>query len=212
MLFIFDWDGTLSDSAGKIVTCMQRAGDDEGVSVLEDDTIKNIIGLGLPEAVNTLYPGENQTKQEQIAKAYSRHWLSSNEPTPLFNGVENLIESLRAQGYFLAVATGKSRRGLDRVLSKLDMDRVFHATRCADETLSKPNPLMLNQILEELDINAADAVMVGDTEYDMAMAECINMQRVAVSYCVHHIDRLKKYTPVMCIDSISELENFNFNS
>ena len=208
MLFIFDWDGTLSDSAGKIVECMQRAAEDEGVDVLSSEAIKNIIGLGLPEAVNTLYPHHDNAKHAQVSHAYSRHWLSSNEPTPLFEGAHDLIKHLQEQGHHLAVATGKSRRGLNRILAQLGMESVFDSTRCADETLSKPNPLMLAEILEELNYSSNQAVMIGDTEYDMAMAEAIEMPRIAVSFGAHHIDRLKKYSPVMCVDHLSQLLEF----
>jgi phosphoglycolate phosphatase len=201
MLFIFDWDGTLSDSAAKIVRSMQRAADDVGLAVPSEDAVKNIIGLGLPEAGRALFPDLDEALAVKLKEAYARHYLHDEEQDPpFFPGVLDSLHQLREQGHHLAVATGKSRRGLDRVLTAMGVERIFHGSRCADETASKPHPLMLRQLLEEFGMAAEACVMVGDTEYDMDMACQIDMPRIAVSYGAHHIDRLRPFEPVLCLD------------
>ncbi|WNO07648.1 HAD-IIIA family hydrolase [Teredinibacter sp. KSP-S5-2] len=213
MLFIFDWDGTISDSAAKIVRCMQSSAEDAKVEVLDDETIKNIIGLSLPKAVRTLYPNADQSKCDEIKEGYSSHFLSADTiPSPFFPGVMDTLEELKARGHKLAIATGKSRKGLNRVLNNLDMSEFFDSTRCADETASKPHPQMLNELLTEFEVSAAEAVMIGDTEYDMEMAMSIDMHRIAVSYGAHHVDRLKPYYPNMCIDRFDQLLSWDLSA
>ena len=212
MLYIFDWDGTVCDSTAKIVFCMQRAAEEVGIEVLESETIKNIIGLGLPEALETLYPGLSQQQQNALKTHYSQHFLIEDEsnPTQLFEGALETLEHLIAQGFKITVATGKSRQGLNRVLAQLGLQNLFHATRCADETESKPHPKMLCELLAEFNVEATQAVMVGDTEYDMEMAYSIDMPRIAVSYGAHHIDRLIKYEPQICADVFADVIKFRF--
>jgi phosphoglycolate phosphatase len=212
MLLIFDWDGTLSDSTSKIVTCLQKAAETAGFPVLEDHVICNIIGLGLPEAMERLYPDLNVGEKEQIRLHYVEHFLAADQiPSPFFSGVMDGLQRLRAANFTMAVATGKSRRGLDRVLDKLDMRRYFDASRCADETHSKPHPLMLEELLSEMNTAADQAIMVGDTEYDMEMAQNANIHSVAVSYGAHHIDRLKPYNPLLCTDDFAQFVDWAIN-
>ncbi len=211
MLFVFDWDGTLSDSTAKIVRCMQLAAGDAGLDVLPEEGIRNIIGLGLPEAISTLYPLADEVQREKLRAGYSSHFLREDTlPSPFFPGVLDALDSLRRDGFLLTVATGKSRRGLDRVLENLDLKGFFHGSRCADETASKPHPQMLNELLLEFSVDVKEAVMIGDTEYDMAMAREIDMHRIAVSYGAHHIERLLPYEPGMCIDSFNEILKWRF--
>jgi phosphoglycolate phosphatase len=206
MLFIFDWDGTLCDSTGKIVHCMHMAADKLGLPRLLDHQVMNIIGLGLPEAIAQLYPQASPSVVAAVKVAYSESFLASDAiPMPLFDGVEETLNHLRDNGYRLTIATGKSRKGLDSVLASLGMKGFFHGSRCADETLSKPDPLMLTEILSDFQCAPVEAVMVGDTEYDMDMARKISMPRVAVSYGAHHIDRLRIYEPRKCLDRFSEI-------
>lgn len=201
MLFIFDWDGTLSNSTAKIVRSMQRGANDLGLPVPSDDQVKNIIGLGLPEAIQTLFPDSDDVQVNRMRAAYADHYLKDPETDPpFFPGVEETLHFLRDQGHRLAVATGKSRKGLDRVLKSLRLERFFHGTRCADETASKPHPLMLMQLRAEFGVPLAECVMVGDTEYDMDMARRAEMSRIAVSYGAHHIERLRPYEPELCLD------------
>lgn len=206
MLFVFDWDGTLSDSTGKIVGCLQEAARVVGLPELSEEKIKNIIGLGLREAIEVLYPGISELKLNALRSAYSDVYKREDQvPSPFFPGVEETLNILRDRGYSMAVATGKSRRGLNRVLHRLNMDGFFHATRCADETLSKPNPLMLEELLVELNYAPHTAVMVGDTEYDMEMALRAGVSRVAVTYGAHASERLEKYTPVLMTSQFAEV-------
>lgn len=205
MLLIFDWDGTLSDSTSKIITCLQQAADSAGFPILDDDVICNIIGLGLPEAMQRLYPELDADEKEQIRLHYVEHFLAADQtPSPFFDGVIEGLECLRSRGFQMAVATGKSRRGLDRVLDRLGMKAYFQASRCADETASKPSPLMLQELLLEMKVAPEKAVMVGDTEYDMEMAKNASVHPIAVSYGAHHVDRLRPYQPLLCADHFSE--------
>lgn len=207
MLLIFDWDGTLMDSKAKITESMHLAVKDLAWDPLEDAAVHNIIGLGLPEAIARLFPGRNLEECMQLKEAYARHFIRLDEEaaSSFFPFVGEVLGALKQQGHWLTLATGKSRKGLDRLLKNLELESFFNATRCADETASKPHPLMLEELLTEFGVRAQEAVMVGDTEYDMAMAKAIDMPRIAVSYGAHHIDRLRPYDPELCMDCFSEL-------
>ena len=206
MLFIFDWDGTLIDSTGHIIGAMQAAAQELRLPLLSDAEVQNIIGLGLPEAILALYPELDASVRHELKLGYARHYLALNEAPPeLFPGVGNTLEHLKAAGHLLAVATGKNRRGLQRVLGQLDMLEFFHATRCADETQSKPHPQMLHELLDELATPVQHAVMVGDTEYDMAMAQDTGMARIGVDYGAHAAERLQRYAPAMILSDFAQL-------
>lgn len=207
MLFIFDWDGTLIDSKAKITLSMQLAAKNMGWEPLEDHLIHNIIGLGLPEAIFRLYPRISDTERAQLRDFYAANFirLDQEKSSDFFPFVTETLDSLRSQGHLLSIATGKSRKGLDRILGDLGMETYFDATRCADETASKPHPLMLEQLLTHFEVDVQQAVMIGDTEYDMEMARHINMPRIAVSYGAHHIDRLHQYEPELCLDQFDQL-------
>lgn len=207
MLLVFDWDGTLIDSTGKIVRCLQEAARRTDLPVLPAPTLKNIIGLGLPEAIAQLYPDVSPAAQQLFKKAYSEAFVIADaRPCALYEGVEQGLQQFRSSGHKLAVATGKSRRGLDRVLGNLQWQQHFDATRCADETASKPHPRMLLELIAELEIPASEVFMVGDTEYDLLMAAKAGVRSVAVSYGAHDASRLQKHKPVAIIDSFSELD------
>ena len=207
MLFIFDWDGTLVDSKAMITRSMQLAASNMGWEPLEDSLIHNIIGLGLPEAILHLYPQVNDLERTRLRDFYAGNFvrLYEEKSSDFFPLVPETLDALRSQGHILTIATGKSRKGLDRILGDLDMTNYFDATRCADETASKPHPLMLEELLAHFNVGADDAVMIGDTEYDMEMAMRINMLRIAVSYGAHHIDRLHQYKPELCLDQFDQL-------
>jgi phosphoglycolate phosphatase len=213
LLLIFDWDGTLSNSASKIIACVQKAAETTGFPVLEDDVIRNIIGLGLPEAMQRLYPLLSDNEREQIRQGYVDHFLSSDQtPSPFFDGVIEGLQNLKSAGFTMAVATGKSRRGLDRVLKDTGMQACFDGSRCADETASKPHPLMLHELLAEFTVPPERAIMIGDTEYDMDMAQRASVPRVAVSYGAHHIDRLVTYDPVLRVDQFTDFVTWALQS
>jgi phosphoglycolate phosphatase len=201
MFFVFDWDGTLCNSTPKIVRCMKLAAHKVFLPERDDAEVLNIIGLGLPEAIELLYPGINTAAAKALKEAYSLYFIEDEvNPAHLFAGVEETLFWLRDQGFHLAVATGKSRRGLNRVLEQMGLANFFHASRCADETASKPNPQMLNELLVEMGYTADAAVMVGDTEYDMKMAQDAGVPRIAVTYGAHHVNRLVTYEPRLCVD------------
>ncbi|MFK5893538.1 MAG: HAD-IIIA family hydrolase, partial [Pseudomonadota bacterium] len=180
-LVIFDWDGTLMDSQQKIVSALQYVINDMKLDTKSNDELKNVIGLGLTEAIFHLYPQFSDTKNHQFADLYRAAFLSSRQPAPLlFNGVVEMIHQLESLGVMLAVATGKSRNGLQQSMQDSGLKHYFHASRCADETCSKPNPQMLEELLDEFSLSAKDALMIGDTEYDMEMANNIKMDAFAV--------------------------------
>ncbi len=206
MLAIFDWDGTLIDSTGKIILCMQQAAADAGVESRDDAAIRNIIGLGLSEAIRVMYPQEPQVVRADIRQHYSTRFVAADQtPCDFFPGVREALDRLQASGVPLAVATGKSRQGLDRVLGNLGMSDYFQGTRCADETASKPDPLMLKQLCKEFNVSPKDAVLVGDTEYDLEMASRVGMPSVGVSYGAHAVERLAKWAPVQIMDDFCAL-------
>ncbi|HSH56537.1 MAG TPA: HAD-IA family hydrolase [Halomonas sp.] len=206
-LVIFDWDGTLMDSAARIVACMQAASQEAGWGYLEEGAIRNIIGLGLPEAIATLCPGIDPERAELLRSRYAWHFVEGNDtPMSFFPDVRSGLSELHVRpGQRLAVATGKSRRGLDRVFHESDSGHWFHASRTADETRSKPHPLMLEQLLAELAVPVTEAVMVGDTEYDLEMARAIGMDRVAVTWGVHAPARLASSRPVFTAQTVPQL-------
>lgn len=208
-LLVFDWDGTLMDSEARIVACLRAAIADLGLGHREEAALKNIIGLGLREAVDTLYPGADEALHRDLTDRYRYHFLTA-DPTPseLFAGAEQVVKRLAEAGYLLAVATGKGRVGLDKVLRETGLGPLFHTTRCADETFSKPHPQMLLEVMEELGAEPAETLMIGDTEYDMLMAGNAGTSALAVSYGVHATERLLGCGPLGCIHDIVELESW----
>ncbi|MDO6568815.1 HAD-IA family hydrolase [Alteromonas sp. 1_MG-2023] len=208
-LVIFDWDGTLMDSADKIINCMQIAAKHCDLSIPSADAVSHIIGISLKPAIKQLFDIDDDALAERLVLAYKEAFVSHDvTPCPLFNGVEGLLSALKSEGTILAVATGKARRGLDRAWSQTGTGHFFSASRCADDAQSKPSPDMLLQILDELNISAQDAVMIGDTTYDMQMAKSIGMHRVGVSYGVHAQVHLEALAPQAIVHSISELQAF----
>ncbi len=205
-LIVFDWDGTLMDSAARIVASLRAAGQDIGFADLSDAGFRNVIGLGMPEAIRALYPAISDADVWQYADRYRHHFLESCPmPEQLFEGVPEILASLHQQPVMLAVATGKSRKGLDRVLRHTDCGRYFQATRCADETTSKPHPQMLLELIEELGVKPETTLMVGDTEYDMEMAQRAGAAALAVTYGAHESHRLDKYQPLASLNNIHAL-------
>jgi phosphoglycolate phosphatase len=201
---VFDWDGTLMDSESQIVSCIHAAVADLDLEPMSDATVSNIIGLGLREAIDTLVPGRDEQFHQAFVEAYRTHWFQS-ESSLLFEGVRPMLDAVREQNFLLGVATGKARRGLDRVLNDTGLDSYFHATRCSDEAHSKPHPQMLLDLMEALDVLPEETIMVGDTEYDMEMATNAGVAKVAVRSGVHSADRLNRHAPLVCLDSISEM-------
>lgn len=208
-LLIFDWDGTLCDSVTTISTCIQHAAKQQGLPIPSFAEASNIIGLGLKEAVTYLFPNADDEVIAAVVQSYSSYYREKNAgPTNFFPYVLEVLAGIKQSGYLIAVATGKSRAGLNRAFAASDIEDLFHDSRCADETASKPNPLMLTELLEKFDVSAGQALMVGDTEFDLDMAQQINMPRLGVSYGAHAKDRLLKFDPVACIDCFSEIKKY----
>lgn len=206
MLVIFDWDGTLIDSADKIVAAMQAAMGDANLIVRGAADIRQIIGLGMHEATAELYPGASNEQKSELQRHYARHFVERDAvPCQFFPGSMEFVSELRQLGHQTAVATGKSRRGLDRVFAATGRGELFDSSRCADETRSKPHPQMLIELLEETGTSAANALMVGDTEYDVAMAVSAGMNAVGVSFGVHSVPRLQAAGAQFIANSYTEL-------
>lgn len=205
-LFIFDWDGTLMDSERQIVQCMQAAADDLKVVIPGYAAVRAIIGLGLPEAIQLLFPDQGAERREAIRQAYARHFLGgTGGGSELFPHARELLAELRGNGHLLAIATGKSRLGLDRVLGVTGLADVFHVTRCADETASKPDPLMLQEILAATGRSAGQALMIGDTTFDLEMAVRAGMRSVGLAHGVHAVDALEQHAPVAIVPDLPAL-------
>jgi phosphoglycolate phosphatase len=200
-LLVFDWDGTLMDSAADIVYCFQTATGELGWPVPSEAEVHNIIGLGMKEAVAALFPDlENSEAQvPELIERYRHHYFHPEKQQPkLFDGAKELILDLESQGYFLAVATGKGRRGLDAVLQKTGLDSVFHTTICVDEAHSKPHPQMLEEVMDRLGGQREQTLMIGDSEYDLLMAKNAGVDSAAVLCGAHDEDRLMAHQPVVC--------------
>ncbi len=205
-LIIFDWDGTLLDSAGEIVAAMQQATAALGLPVRRDDELRRMIGLGLQDAFFRLYPELDEEAMEALLQGYRQLYGSTPRVYgEAFPGVAESLDELRGQGMRLAVATGKSRRGLDRALTAVGWERHFVATRCADETAGKPDPLMLEELLWELDLEAEQALMVGDTTYDMEMARRAGMDAVGVAWGVHEQQELTQAGALTVLEGVTRL-------
>jgi phosphoglycolate phosphatase len=185
---------------------MHQAGADLCLPVLEDDAVREIIGLGLPEALRTLYPGIGDRDLERMRERYAVHFVAAEaSPSRLYPGARETLAALRAAGLRLAVATGKSRKGLDRVWASSGLGDSFDASRCADETHSKPHPAMVTELLTELGVAPERALVVGDTSFDLQMARDAGVDRVAVSYGAHPVDRLMNFHPLAVIDALPQL-------
>lgn len=208
-LVIFDWDGTLFDSVGQIVASLQFAAQKFN-QPLTDEAAKSIIGLGLPEVANTLFPNVPELHAD-ILQSYSEHYVANSKGDAWFAGVNDMLHGLAAQGVQLAVATGKSRKGLDRVLKQTQSEDLFVATRAASETKSKSDPLMLAEILALTGVKAEQAIMVGDSSYDLNMAANIGMPSIGVAYGVHSVAVLQQFKPIYIADTVADLAVFLFS-
>lgn len=205
-LVVFDWDGTLVDSADRIANAWIAAVRDCGMPVPQPQAVRELIGLSLDDTFRRLLPGVGRAGRTRVMNRYREHWaLSGSHPSPTFPGVTEVLRTLTGRGLALAVATGKSRRGLDRDMRAHDLQPLFDATRCADEAPSKPHPGMLLDLLDELGLPPEQAVMVGDTEYDMEMARSAGMAAVGVRCGVHTESRLRSFAPRAVLDHVGEL-------
>jgi phosphoglycolate phosphatase len=208
-LLVFDWDGTLMDSIGTIVACTQATIRELDLGELSEEKIRGTIGLGLRETIDILSPGSDDEQFGRILECYRKHWVSTYRDMPLlFTGVEEMLRDFGEQGYLLAVATGKSRRGLDYALEQTGLGDLFHATRTADEAFSKPHPQMLLDILDELGVPPRQAVMVGDTTYDLEMARSARTASIGVCTGSHCREELESFEPLVCLERVVELDSW----
>lgn len=206
-LVIFDWDGTLMDSIGAIVSCMQAAAHDLSIEVPSERAIRDLIGLSLPKILNILFT-DLVHLHEDIVSRYRHHFLSANTVSPLFEGSELLLKQLFIHGYTLAIATGKGRPGLDRVLALSGMGHYFAASRCADEMKSKPDPMMIDSLLAHFNVPAHRAVMIGDSVHDLHMANNAGVAAIGVSYGANLVEQLQTANPLAIVDSVAELVHY----
>lgn len=204
-LVVFDWDGTLMDSTAGIAESIREAARDLGLPVPARAAASHVIGLGLRDSLRSAVPSLPERRYAEFVEAYRRHFAVEQQRMALFPGVRELLDDLRASGRILAVATGKSRRGLDQALAATELAPYFAASRCADETTPKPDPAMLLELLQELEAPPGGALMVGDTSHDLEMARCAGVDAVAVSYGAHASDALLALAPRACVASVAEL-------
>lgn len=210
---IFDWDGTIMNSEARIVDAIQTSAKQCGLPVLPYHDSKQIIGLSLDKAIEELYPELTADQISEMAGAYTQVFLNESHVDMLpFDGAGDMLKALRSAGVLTAVATGKSRKGLDAVLAETGFKDLFDITRTPIESESKPSPLMLQQILDRFDLEPSQAVMIGDTEFDMLMAQNIGMDRVALSHGVHELERLQKFSPIGCFDDLRSMTAWLLNN
>jgi phosphoglycolate phosphatase len=204
-LLVFDWDGTLIDSAGAIVWCIQSACRDLGLPVPDDARASHVIGLGLRDALAYAVPGLPPEDYGRVVERYRSHFLARDAEIPLFPGAEAMLSGLRERGHVLAIATGKSRAGLARALENTGLRPLFASSRCADQCAPKPAPDMLLELMAELGADEASTLMIGDTVHDLRMAASAGVPAVAVSYGAHARADLASLSPLACLESIDEL-------
>ncbi len=208
-LIVFDWDGTLMDSADLIVRSIRAASRDAGFQEPSEEASRHIIGLGLLEAMMHLFPDARQEDYQRLSDRYRHHYfLASEEGLNLFDGARETVAVLEEAGYLLAVATGKGRRGLDSAFESSGLGRHFHASRCADESFSKPNPAMLFDLMERLGVEPERTLMIGDTTHDLLMAENAGVESVALCHGAHPRQTLEACSPLACLNDFEELKQW----
>lgn len=204
-LIVFDWDGTLFDSAAVIAECIQLAAREMALPVPDRRTASHVIGLGLNDSLRHAMPSLPPERYAEFLALYRRYFIEREDTLSLFAGVPALLEALKRRGHLLAVATGKPRRGLDRALQASGLGALFAATRCGDETRSKPDPAMLLELMTELAVERTNLLMIGDTSHDLGMAQNAGVDAVAVGYGAHPLESLSALGPRACVGSLGEL-------
>ena len=206
-LLVFDWDGTIIDSAATITECIRDASRELGLEVPDRSRASHVIGLGLHDAMRMAVPGLPAERYPEFVASYRKHFLERKDSMQLFDGMRELLERL-SRKHLLAIATGKSRRGLDRDLEFHNLGPLFAASRCADETNPKPHPAMLREIIEELAVRKDAALMIGDTSHDLEMARAAGVDALAVTYGAHPEESLRACDPLGCFSSVTQLEEW----
>jgi phosphoglycolate phosphatase len=203
-LLVFDWDGTIIDSASTIAECIRLAAADLGLDVPTKEQASHVIGLGLHDALRYAVPQLRPEQMSEFVARYRYHFLMREDSMGLFDGMRNLIEGM-SKVRTLAIATGKSRRGLDRALDSTGLKPYFQSSRCADETNPKPHPAMLLELLNEFDVAPNAALMIGDTSHDLEMARAAGVDGLAVTYGAHPENSLRACSPRACVSTVAEL-------
>ena len=211
-LIAFDWDGTLFDSTAIIVRCIQAAVRDVGGTMPTDKEAAYVIGMGLMQALAHAAPDVPLEKYTELGNRYRFHYIQHQDDLSLFEGVLPLLNDLRERGHLLAVATGKSRRGLDEALHTVQLKGVFDGSRTADQTAGKPHPLMLQELMAEFDVAPARLLMIGDTTHDLQMAVNAGCASVGVSYGAHEPDAFHALQPLAVVHSVRELHDWLLNN
>ncbi|MFZ2853137.1 MAG: HAD-IA family hydrolase [Rhodocyclaceae bacterium] len=204
-LLVFDWDGTVLDSAGAIVAAIKAACRDLDLPEPSDERARHVIGLGLGEALRHAVPELAEHCYPQMVDRYRHHYLSRDHELQLFEGAAPLVAELAEAGFLLAVATGKSRLGLDRALKTSGLGKYFQVSRCADECFSKPHPQMLDELMAEFAVEPSQTLMIGDTTHDLQMAINAGVAGLAVSYGAHPAAALDALVPLARCESVEEL-------
>ena len=207
-LIAFDWDGTLFDSTAIIVRCIQAAVRDVGGTVPTDKEASYVIGMALTQALAYAAPDIPPAKYTELANRYRFHYIQHQDDLSLFEGVLPLLNDLRERGHLLAVATGKSRRGLDEALHSVQLKGVFDGSRTADQTAGKPHPLMLQELMAEFDVPPGRLLMIGDTTHDLQMALNAGCASVGVSYGAHEPEVFHELRPLSIVHSVRELHDW----
>ena len=205
-LLVFDWDGTLVDSIGTIVECTRTTLTELSLPIPEEATLRGLIGLGLRETISAMIPGCDEATYQQVVLTYRKHWFGTfQRQTRLFQGAREVLDDLRGRGYSLAVATGKSRRGLEGELDATGTRGHFLTTRTASEAQSKPHPQMLLDLVGEVGVAATEVLMIGDTSYDLEMARGAGVPALAVTSGGHRAEDLRRFNPVATLAGVHEL-------
>ncbi|MFZ2990348.1 HAD-IA family hydrolase [Ideonella sp.] len=207
-LIAFDWDGTLYDSTALIVRCIQQACRDIDVAVPSDSQAAYVIGLGLHDALQHAVPGLPAERYPELGRRYRHHYLASQHDLSLFDGSLPMLHALKARQHWLAVATGKSRQGLNEALASTELRGLFDASRTADETHSKPHPAMLHELMAELGVPAERTLMIGDTTHDLQMAVNAGCASVGVSFGAHDAEAFEPLKPLFVAHSTAELRQW----
>jgi phosphoglycolate phosphatase len=206
-LLVFDWDGTIIDSAASIVECIREASRELGLEVPERSRASHVIGLGLHDAMRIAVPGLPAQRYPEFVASYRKHFLAREDSMQLFDGMRELLDGL-SKKHLLAIATGKGRRGLDRALDSSKLKPYFAASRCADETNPKPHPAMLLEIMDDLGVESSSSLMIGDTSHDMEMARAAGVDALAVTYGAHPEEGLRACGPLGCFSTVTELQEW----
>jgi phosphoglycolate phosphatase len=207
-LLVFDWDGTLADSASIIVRAIQQACRDLELPVPSDTQARYVIGLGLHDAIRHVAPDLHEDDYGKYSARYREHYMARDFDIPLFPGVPEMLEELAARGYLLGLATGKSRAGLDHSLARAGLQPRFDATRCADEGFPKPHPDMLLTLMHQLAAEPHETLMIGDTTHDLELAKNAKTAAVAVTYGAHTSAELDAFQPLATVDSVAGLRRW----